>query len=137
MDKKIVMSNADINDAAESIAAIIQAVGNSGQRYNPKFGYMLGRNLRILRGENAEYSEAKQDLIQKYGEAKQTEDGRNYWQINTEDRDQVKAYRDELKEISEIEHEVTLFCVDAETLKGWEIPFDYEVALWFLLEDEL
>lgn len=137
MEKHIKMTNGEINEAVEILVEIVNSISRGGKSYNPKFSYLVGRNLRILRVENADFVEAKQELIQNFGEFKRDDvTGREYYAVNKEDRSQFAEYRSRANELANLEHTITVYAVDAYDLHSWGIPFEIESLLWFLVDED-
>lgn len=135
MEKTVEMNNAEISDAVETLVSIINLISNKKISHAPDFSYIIGRNLRILRSENADYIDEQQRLIQEYGEYKETDDGKGYYSINKNDKDQFRAYQDKVKKLSQIKHQITIYKVPVGKMTEWNLPFEVETLLWFMVDE--
>ena len=135
MDKEREMSNSEINNCIDIIQKILSEysrLNNNGapvlkKPEDPTFGYILGRNLRILRGELSDYIEERNKAVRQFGKY-QAEEGstKGSYIIDMKDKEQVEAYDEYMKSINSIKHNVKLCLVSAERLSGWNLPLAFE-----------
>lgn len=136
MERVVKMTNKEIDDTLMLLNVMMQQI-DKGEIIvdDPKFAYVLGRNLRILKTENVEYIDAKNEAMRRYGEYYENETEGTGYRINLKDAEQVKAFQDRVKEVSNIQHDITVFAVPMSVITGWNLPFSYRTALWFLVEE--
>lgn len=138
MEKTVKMSNKDIDDTLSMLAIIIRNVEEGKMpalAEDPKFSYVIGRNIRILKTENIEFNDAKNNALRRYGDYYEDEENGSGYRINMKNNEQVEAFEKAISEIAKIEHDVTVFAVPLETFLSWKLPFTIQTALWFLIED--
>ena len=137
MEKRIKMTNKDIDDSLTILGNIANDVTNGVVTVeDPKFSYFIGRNIRLLKSENDDYVNERNKALREYGEYFEDEKGNSGYRINIKNDDQSKAYENRMRNISGIEHEITVFAVPLKTFKEWNLPFAYQAALWFLAEED-
>ena len=138
MEKRIKMTNKEIEETLTLLNIMIQQL-NKGEIIvdDPKFPYVIGRNLRILRSENIEYVDAKNRAVREFGEFFQEGEGNDEggYRINMKDKEQYSAFEARVREIASIEHEFTIFAVPSSLIMSWNLPFSHRSSLWFLMED--
>lgn len=98
-------------------------------------GYAAARNTRILRNEMAEYLQRREELVEKYGNAKVDESGNPTGEIELRfDSPEFKEYCKEIEEYAKYEHEPQLYKIPADKciglLSGTEI-----LEIDWMLED--
>lgn len=135
MEKHIVMTNREIQDSVNILLAMIANVDQGDIIVSdPKFSYVMGRNLRILQSENVDYSNGKNDLLREYGEY--FLEGKNEgYRINQQNVANYKAYNEKIRALSDIKHDIVVYAVPMETIDSWNLPFSMKAALWFIAED--
>lgn len=136
MEKKIKMTNKEIEDTLGLLNIMIQQL-NKGEIIveDPKFPYVIGRNLRILKTENIEYVDAKNQAVREFGEYYQEGQDEGGYRIDMKNNNQYSAFEKRVKEIANIQHEFTIFAVPSSLIMSWNLPFSHRSALWFLMED--
>lgn len=136
MEKTVRMTAKEIDDTLRMINIIIKQM-NDGELVvdDPKFSYVLGRNLRILKTENTEYLDAQNDAMREFGEYYEDEEQGSGYRINMKNLEQLKAFENKVKEVGNIQHEITVFAVPMSVMEGWKLPFSHSTFLWFLVED--
>ena len=136
MEKKIKMTNKEIEDTLGLLNIMIQQL-NKGEIVveDPKFPYGIGRNLRILKTENIEYVDAKNQAVREFGEYYQEGQDEGGYRIDMKNNNQYSAFEKRVKEIANIQHEFTIFAVPSSLIMSWNLPFSHRSALWFLMED--
>lgn len=82
-----------------------------------KIGYAAARNYRRIMDSLTEYLSVKNGLIEKYGAAGESENGRNIFVIEPSSPN-FRKFLDELAPFEGIEHEVELMTVPAEEAIG-------------------
>jgi hypothetical protein len=87
--------------------------------HRDKIGYVAARNTRILNAALTEFTQFKEELIQKYGEVDKDSDGNALSTISiTPDSPNFKAFTDEFGAIAGIETEVELMTLPYEEVIG-------------------
>lgn len=135
MEKRMKMTNAEINDAVNTLTSVINAMSKNGIGHSIELSYIIGRNLRILRNENFDFNSEKEKLIRKYGTFQTDEEGSTYYKVDKKDLQQYKAFEEEFVKLANIEHEIVLYCITPQKMQEMNLPFEIESVLWFLLDE--
>lgn len=137
MEKTIKMTSKEIDDTLALLNVLLKQI-NEGTIvvHDPKFSYVLGRNIRILKTENIDFVDAKNSAMREYGEYYEDhETGDAGFKLDIRNTEQVKRYEQKVKEVGSIVHEITVFAVPMSVVEQWDLPFSIKTMLWFLVED--
>ena len=105
--------------------------------YKNKAGYVAARNTRLLLDELTEYHTIRESLIQKYGRQEQDENGNLLPRVSIDfGSEEFEKFEREIKEFSEIEHEVNLMHMNYEEVIG-ELSGEEILAIDWMLDDEV
>ena len=94
-----------------------------------KLGYAVARNIRELSVSLSEYTGIKNDLITKYGE----NNGKEI--ILSVESENYKKYQEEIKEYSDIEHDVNIMLVEPEEIYKSTLTADVISNIMFMVKD--
>ena len=134
MEKILNLTHQEIYNYIQTLKQVAEHVDEIGICADYTFNYVIGRNMRNLSMECEDFSKAKTDLIRKYGEYKQSENG-GYFEINPNDSN-YEAYKSELEPIENMEIEVKMFLVNPDTMMKWNLPSNIQMILWFLVNED-
>lgn len=116
------------NEIADSYLWILQKIA---QKCTGRLGYAVARNMRVLSESLKEYTERKNELIEKYGN--KNENG-NYVVINGTDG--YRKYLEEIKEYDGIEHDVDIMQVEPEEIYKSSLTADIISNIMFMIKEE-
>lgn len=115
------LTNAKMDEHYASLVAI-------SERVTGKLGYAIARNIRKLSEELVEYHSLKDKAIIKYGTT--DENGQTRIQIGS---DAYKSFLEEMKEYTNIEHEVPIFGVTEEEVLSSNLTAKEILAIDFMI----
>lgn len=115
------------NYVADSNLSALKLISN---KVSGKFGYAVARNIRELSSSLKEYTQAKNELIAKYGEVNGNEISLN---TNSEN---YKNFIKDLKEYAEIEHNVDIMKIELDYVYSSSLTADLIANIMFMIKEE-
>lgn len=95
-----------------------------------KLGYAVARNMRNLEISLKEYFLKRDDLIMKYGE------GEREKIVLKADSLNFPKYKEEIKEYSEIEHNIDIMTINANEIYKSQLTATEISSIMFMIEEE-
>lgn len=114
------------NEQADYYLSVLKIIST---KVTGKLGYAVARNIRELSMSLHEYTDIKNDLITKYGE----NNGKEI--ILSVESENYKKYQDEIKEYSDIEHDVNIMLVEPEEIYKSTLTADVISNIMFMVKD--
>ena len=114
------------NEKADYYLSVLKIIST---KVTGKLGYAVARNIRELSMSLSEYTGIKNDLITKYGE----NNGKEI--ILSVESENYKKYQDEIKEYSNIEHDVNIMLVEPEEIYKSTLTADVISNIMFMVKD--
>lgn len=109
----------------------LQAMQEISEKVTGKFAYAVARNMRKISEELVEYQNLKNKAIFKYGET--DEMGRASIKIGS---DAFEKYVEEMKEYSDITHDVTIQTITKEELLSSPLNANEILTIDFMVDEE-
>ena len=131
------MSNREINDAIDILLFITQKMEQNELTVDdPRFSYVIGRNLRILKEYNTDFIQCRNDALREFGEYREDEKGRGTYAVDMKNKAQFGAFDERMKKILDIKHEVELYAIPINVFSEWKLPFSIQSTLCFLVQED-
>lgn len=112
------------NEAYDTLSLLVRL------REKGKLGFVISKNIRILRNELSEYIAKRDEMIQRLG-TKQNDT------FKIEGQEKIDEFLSLIKEYSDIEIEFTPQLIDAETFWSGNLTSDQMADLsWMVKEEE-
>ena len=103
----LTLNNRRMNEMLSSLVPLIE--------YKGKFGYVVARNYRMLSSSLIEYQEARDDLISKYGEMLEDDNGNKRLGISFASPNYQK-FLIEMRPFDSIEHKIEIMSLSDDEL---------------------
>ena len=114
------------NEKADYYLSVLKIIST---KVSGKLGYAVARNIRELSTSLSEYTGIKNTLITKYGE----NNGKEI--ILSVESENYKKYQDEIKEYSDIEHDINIMLVEPDEIYKSTLTADVISNIMFMVKD--
>lgn len=105
------------------------ALSKVSHKVTGKLGYAVARNMREITESLREYTKIKNELIVKYGDIRGNEAILNTTSSN------FQKFQEEIEEIANIEHEISIMLVDVECVYNSTLSADDISGLLFMFNE--